>query len=224
MYHLYNSPSTFVLLLFSHVKYRFCLSKQQMHIVHRRRNRSQEDISKDAIGMSVVGVFFELGNSPNHHLTPITDALKEVERAGSTWALSDKKNIFNQTFVHPSIHPSHWGFVHACGWCQLQSKHTRLLKAPPISDPFIMLFPPLTTTRNVTLKDFTLKSILPRIPDYFRYNGSLTTPPCDIVVQWSAWCGSRSVCPASRFVNWDWLAVSWMFIESSCSHNKIFVA
>ncbi|OQV25552.1 putative Carbonic anhydrase 15 [Hypsibius exemplaris] len=95
----------------------------EMHLVHRRRNRTPKEISEDAIGLAVVAVFFELGNSPNRHLTPITEALKHVEKAG--------------------------------------------------------------TIVNLTLQDFTLKSVLPQVPDFFRYNGSLTTPPCDATVQWT---------------------------------------
>ncbi|GAU92027.1 hypothetical protein RvY_04176 [Ramazzottius varieornatus] len=45
------------------------------------------------------------------------------------------------------------------------------------------------------LPTFTLQSLLPKYRDYYRYTGSLTTPPCDPVVKWSVF---RQPVPISR--------------------------
>ncbi|OQV13371.1 putative Carbonic anhydrase 14 [Hypsibius exemplaris] len=48
----------------------------------------------------------------------------------------------------------------------------------------------------IDLPTFTLQSLLPVQRDYFRYDGSLTTPPCDAVVQWSVLSQALSISTA----------------------------
>ncbi|XP_055354216.1 carbonic anhydrase 1-like [Paramacrobiotus metropolitanus] len=56
-------------------------------------------------------------------------------------------------------------------------------------EPLLEVLPqvekPDNTGKAVKLKGFNLKSFLPLSPNYFRYNGSLTTPPCDPIVLWT---------------------------------------
>ena len=43
----------------------------------------------------------------------------------------------------------------------------------------------ITGTKDVRLPGFILSQLLPRQPQYFRYYGSLTTPPCSQHLQWT---------------------------------------
>jgi carbonic anhydrase len=38
---------------------------------------------------------------------------------------------------------------------------------------------------TVVLPEFDLEDLIPDVVQYYRYSGSLTTPPCAEVVQWS---------------------------------------
>lgn len=73
-----------------------------------------------------------------------------------------------------------------------------------------MFFVLLQKGTTVTLPDFKLRHLMPMMfGDYFRYDGSLTTPPCYQSVQWTVFwqkihISSAQVClNVNKYTIWD---------------------
>ena len=66
----------------------------------------------------------------------------------------------------------------------------------------------ITTTRRTkpTIQSFNLKDFLPEDPekeDFYRYNGSLTTPGCNQVVTWTVFKGCMTFQPLNSTANFS---------------------
>ncbi|OQV25818.1 putative Carbonic anhydrase 6 [Hypsibius exemplaris] len=98
----------------------------EVHMVHRRKNDTDEEAQKDDVGLAVLAVLFEVAKTrepPNRHMEDIIAAVRKVAIPG--------------------------------------------------------------VAVNATLPYFALQELIPDNPSFYRYLGSLTTPPCSEVVVWS---------------------------------------
>ena len=66
--------------------------------------------------------------------------------------------------------------------------------------PWVLICPSLPAEKETFLEPFVLKDLLPSsLGSYYRYTGSLTTPPCSKVVEWIVF--SRPIYVSYKQVN-----------------------